>query len=191
MQALLAVFDSDERERHVGLSEVLLQELATAALSCVGFSEQQKDTLVKDLVAHGHPRIAMGHGMNVHLGGSSIFSASWPFLALTPQACVNNDMLKVRHIILSSPTSLLTLLQFYISLISKASEVEKNTSLYNLKAHLELDPKPFGRFAIDYTSRDMIELSLEDIVRTELDAVARVLSSVLLGGCSGPLFELE
>ena len=58
-------------------------------------------------------------------------------------------------------------------------------------AHLELDPKPFGRFAVDYNSQDMANLSLENIVRSELEAVARVLSTVLLGGCWGPLFELE
>jgi hypothetical protein len=61
--------------------------------------------------------------------------------------------------------------------------------------HLEDDPKPFGRFAVDYNShynsRDMVNLSLENIVRAELDAVVRVLSSVLLGGCSLYLYELE
>lgn len=86
---------------------------------------------------------------------------------------------------------MLTVLQYYISLISKASEVEKNTSLYDMAAHLELDPKPFGRFAIDYYTDDMINLSLDDIAKAEHDAVARALASVLLGGCSGPIYELE
>jgi hypothetical protein len=98
MKALLAALDSDERERHVGLSDVLLQEVSTAALSCVGFSEQQKASLVEDLIAHGHMGFALGHGMNVCLGGSGVFSVPWPFLALTPQAFVNSDLLKVRHI---------------------------------------------------------------------------------------------
>jgi hypothetical protein len=82
-------------------------------------------------------------------------------------------------------------LQFYISLISKASEVEKNMSLYTMAGHLELEPKPFGRFAVNYNSHDMINLSLDAIVKSELDAIARVLANVLLGGCAGPLYELE
>jgi hypothetical protein len=109
MQILVLALDRDERDRHIGISDLLLQEFATAALSCVGFSEQQKATLVEDLTAVGKLGLCMGRDMNVHLGGNGIFSASWPFLALTPQAFVDEGLLKVRHL-LQSPISLLTLL---------------------------------------------------------------------------------
>jgi hypothetical protein len=106
MQILVLELDRDERDRHIGISDLLLQEFATAALSCVGFSEQQKATLVEDLTAAGK----LGFSMSVHLGGKGIFSASWPFLALTPQAFVDERLLKVGHVLLSSLPSLLTLL---------------------------------------------------------------------------------
>jgi hypothetical protein len=99
--------DRDERDRHIGISDLLLQEFATAALSCVGFSEQQKATLVEELAAAGK---SMGRDMNVHLGGNGILSASWPFLALNPQAFVDERLLKVGHVLLSSLPSLLILL---------------------------------------------------------------------------------
>jgi hypothetical protein len=90
---------------------------------------------------------------------------------------------------------LLTLLQFYVSLISKASEDNKDKSLYDpaAAANLEHEPEPFGMFAITYNSQDMVNLSLEDAVRRELAVVARVLSTVLPGGCPNThfLFELE
>jgi len=95
VSTLLAALEADECERHVSISDSLLQELATAALSCPGFSEQQKASLVEELAAHGHMRFGIGCGMNVHLGGSGMFSASWPFLALAPTAFVNSELLKV------------------------------------------------------------------------------------------------
>ena len=108
MQALIIALDGNERERNFGISESLLREFATAALSCVGFSEQQKASLVESLIAHEQLGIAMGRGMNVHLGGSGMFSASWPFIALTPQNSVDSELLKVRHGLLPSPIFLLT-----------------------------------------------------------------------------------
>ena len=108
MEALIVALDRDENDRQTGISDVLLQEFATAALSCVGFSEQQKASLVESLIAHGQLGVGMGRGMNVHLGGSGIFSASWPFIALTPQTFVDSELLKVRHILLPSPIFLLT-----------------------------------------------------------------------------------
>jgi hypothetical protein len=107
MQILILALDRDERDRHIGISDLLLQEFATAALSCVGFSEQQKATLVEELAAAGK---SMGRDMNVHLGGNGILSASWPFLALNPQAFVDERLLKVGHVLLSSLPSLLILL---------------------------------------------------------------------------------
>jgi hypothetical protein len=192
MQALIIALDCNERERNFGISESLLREFATAALSCVGFTEQQKAFFVDTLADHDQLGFGMGRGMNVHLGGSGIFSVTWPFLALTPKAFVDSDLLKVRQLLLPSSTSLLTLLQFYVSLISKASEDNKDKSVYDMAAaaNIEHESEPFGRFAIDYSSQDMASLSLEDVVRSELAAIARVLSTVLLGGCSGPLYEL-
>jgi hypothetical protein len=192
IQALITALERDERERHTAISESLLQELSTAALSCVGFSELQKASFVEDLTARGHVDFAMGRGMNAHHGGSSLFSGSWPFMALVPQAFVDSELLKVRHI-LSSFSHLLANLtaQFYISLVSKASEVTKDTSLYDTAAYLEHDPRPFGTFSINYNSQELGSLTLEDVVRSEIGAVAQILSTVLLGGCSGPLFELE
>jgi len=191
VRTLLETLKYNERERPVTISESLLQELVTAALSCPGFSEQQKASLVEELAAHGHFKFGIGRGMNVHVGSSGAFSASWPFLALTPKAFVNSELLKVCQLRPVFVSVLLTSLQYYISLISKASEVVKNTSLYDMAVHLELDPKPFGRFAIDYKSDDMINLSLDDIVKAELDAIVHVMATVLLGGCTGPLYELE
>lgn len=95
VQTFIAALEGDERDRHISISESLLQELATAALSCPGFSEQQKASLVEGLALHGHLSFGIGRGMNVHLGGSGMFSASWPFMALTPMAFVNSELLKV------------------------------------------------------------------------------------------------
>lgn len=81
------------------MSVALLQELIVAVLSCVGFSEQQKEAVVDSLRGTRHSDLITGYGMNVRLGGRDDFSADWPFLVLGPMASINRGLLEVSQVI--------------------------------------------------------------------------------------------
>lgn len=81
-----------------------LQELTVAALTCPGFSESQKATLVHALTRGGFAHFTNPAGMNLVFGGTKAVSNDWPFqvLAITPGA---HDMfveVSLEHHILSS-----------------------------------------------------------------------------------------
>jgi hypothetical protein len=81
-----------------GYSMALFQELAVAALSCPGFSEQQKASLAGNLTdwrTFDLSALRSLEGINVTLGGTGPLSANWPFLALSPKPSTSNELLKV------------------------------------------------------------------------------------------------
>lgn len=76
-------------------SVATLQELAVAALTCPGFSEKQKATIIQQLISHGYKEIAMGHGIGVRLGGHQEFSIFWPFASLGVIPGTDRNVLRV------------------------------------------------------------------------------------------------
>ncbi|KAK4550882.1 hypothetical protein LTR36_000462 [Oleoguttula mirabilis] len=65
-----------------------LQELAVAALTCPGFSEQQKAALVLCMQQGGYNGMTSSRGMNITFGGNTLIAQHWPFkvLARDPKA---------------------------------------------------------------------------------------------------------
>lgn len=77
-------------------TEGTLHELVVAALTCPGFSEGQKATIVRCVKQAGYGDLTTGRGMNLRFGGMDRFAAEWPFHALVKQPGVKDDMIMVR-----------------------------------------------------------------------------------------------
>lgn len=72
-----------------------LQELTVAALTCPGFSEQQKSTVVNTLGNMGYGHMASGRGMAVKFGGNAPVSNMWPFAVLSRDPRAADEMITV------------------------------------------------------------------------------------------------
>lgn len=79
----------------ININPALLQELAIVALSCVGFTEQQKWAFIRILENYGYEHLVVGYRTSAHLGGSSPFSATWPLFALSPRPNADVRLLEV------------------------------------------------------------------------------------------------
>ena len=77
------------------LTPILLQELAVAALTCPGFSEPQKSTIVSTMQQGGFGGMAAGSGIGVRFGGNSRLSSVWPFQVLAVKAGVSEEVIEV------------------------------------------------------------------------------------------------
>lgn len=96
MYALTAAVNRNDRE-HPELTITLLQEYVVAALTCRGFSERQKASLVDILADTGYDYLTTDPGRNIALGGIGPLSTNWPFLALNPKTSVDDELLMVRR----------------------------------------------------------------------------------------------
>lgn len=72
-----------------------LQEIAVAALTCPGFSEGHKGTIVLNLGEAGFQHMTTARGMNFRFGGNHKFATEWPFHALIKQPGVHEWMVEV------------------------------------------------------------------------------------------------
>ena len=85
------------RGKDQALTPILLQELAVAALTCPGFSEQQKSTIVSTMQQGGFGGMAAGSGIGVRFGGNSRLSSVLPFQVLAFKAGVSEEVIEVSH----------------------------------------------------------------------------------------------
>lgn len=77
-------------------TELTLEELVVAALTCPGFSEGQKATIALCVKQAGYARMTTARGVNFRFGGVDRFAAEWPFHALVKQPGAADDMIMVR-----------------------------------------------------------------------------------------------
>ncbi|KAK5115435.1 hypothetical protein LTR85_009895 [Meristemomyces frigidus] len=138
-----------------------LQELTVAALTCPGFSEQQKAALVMCLQQGGYNGMTTSRGLNVAFGGSSQYSHSWPFkvLALDPKA--------------SDP-----MVNYFVSLMHEATTGSEVLSLANQHAMRASGGSPQGRFGnIDFDYGDASTLA--EVGKVELRTIETLLGRIL------------
>ncbi|KAK3112991.1 hypothetical protein LTR53_010156 [Teratosphaeriaceae sp. CCFEE 6253] len=69
-----------------------LQEFTVAALTCPGFSEQQKHAYIQQLLSGGFGAMASSRGMNLKYGGDSDLAAHWPFQVLARAPGAQEDV---------------------------------------------------------------------------------------------------
>jgi len=99
-------------EQHVEQSKPTngtLQELAVAVLTCPGFSEQQKATIVTCMQQGGFGRYASARGMNLKFGGNSPIAGHWPFKVLARDPKATDEMVAVSLALHSLCLPLLTI----------------------------------------------------------------------------------
>ncbi|KAK6428954.1 hypothetical protein LTR95_014898 [Oleoguttula sp. CCFEE 5521] len=154
------------RNHHPNLHPGLLQELTVAALTCIGFSEQQKNAVIVVLNKGDYGALAAGHGMSVRMGGDHRLSANWPFLALTFKVEVNADVL-----------------DFYIRVLTGTTHSPNH---YQLASHATpfapaTPANPFASFTVNYGTTNMASLTLNDVARREFDTVMAALHRELGG----------
>ena len=77
-------------------TDMTLHELVVTALTCPGFSEQQKFAIADFCAKNGHEDKLDTHGMNLVFGGTERFAPGWPFVALVKKPGVNPEFLIVR-----------------------------------------------------------------------------------------------
>nr|OQO23786.1 hypothetical protein B0A51_06735 [Rachicladosporium sp. CCFEE 5018] len=154
------------RNHHPNLHPGLLQELTVAALTCVGFSEQQKHAVIVVLNKGGYGALAAGHCMSVRMGGDHRLSANWPFLALTFKVEVNDEVL-----------------DFYIRLLTGTTHSRPTLQLPSHATPFALvaNADPFANFTVNYGTTNMASLTLNDVARREFDAVMAALHRELGG----------
>lgn len=138
----------------------LLQELSVAALSCPGFTEKQKASIVHLLVSGGYKAMADGRSSGVKLGGNEDYSATWPFSALNIVPNADPDVV-----------------QYFAKVFRNAKAANNGKmSLASRKAN-EMSGQQqgmMGDWKIDY-GNDASNLSLEAIGKKEFDAIEEVL----------------
>lgn len=72
-----------------------LQELAIAALTCPGFSELQKASIVTCMTEAGFEGMTTGKAMNLKLGGNTALAKAWPFQVLARAPSASNEIMNV------------------------------------------------------------------------------------------------
>lgn len=87
-----------------------LQELAVAALTCPGFSEEQKASMVACMQQGGFHDLTTSRGMNVTFGGNTAIAAKWPFKVLARDPKASDQMVDVSKMSTLRKHYLLTLL---------------------------------------------------------------------------------
>lgn len=85
----------DMKSSPLDVTTSLLQELASAMLVCVGFTDRQKAVVVDALHRRGYSGIATGEGANLRLGGQHPYCTVWPFNSLCVKPGVTPDLLSV------------------------------------------------------------------------------------------------
>ena len=76
-------------------SGATMQELAVTALTCPGFSEQQKSLIVRCMIDAGFGAMTTGRGMNLKFGGNSPLAQVWPFAVLARAPKAPNEIVDV------------------------------------------------------------------------------------------------
>ncbi|CAK3894378.1 hypothetical protein DOTSEDRAFT_49044 [Lecanosticta acicola] len=142
----------------------ILQELVVAALTCPGFSEKQKHSIVFQMSQHGYKSMADGHSVNVRLGGHHELCSTWPFASLGVIPGTDRN-----------------LLLFFAGLFRKATATspEKSGSLASrmTSQNAGID-KPMGNLKIKYPGNSD-EMSLSDVAKLEYGYVENMLKAVL------------
>ncbi|KAK5133144.1 hypothetical protein LTR08_008168 [Meristemomyces frigidus] len=138
-----------------------LQELAVAALTCPGFSESQKATLVWTMQQGGFAGMTSPRGMNISFGGNSKMSSAWPFKVLA-----------------RAPTATDTIVKYFAKLMSEATTPTEEASLADRHAMRASGAKaqgPFGKIEFDYGNAT----TLAEVGKIELRTIETLLARIL------------
>ena len=80
-------------------TNVNLQELVVAALTCPGFSEGMKTSIVFALSDGGYGQLSTARGLNLRFGGNHKYAAGWPFHVLVMKPGASNEIVEVSLVV--------------------------------------------------------------------------------------------